>query len=152
MRIAGIDPGANGAICVLDSKDPGHIGLWGLKKNPIYETANWLHNQHVEAVWIEDVHSIHGTAAKSNFTFGKNLGYVTAISEIVTQGNFSRLVTPKVWQKYIGVNVKGPAIKIHVAQIAKSIYPAAIIHGPKGGLLDGYSDALMIAHYGLNHS
>lgn len=152
MRICGIDPGARGALCVLDSKDPAHISILDLHKTTIYDATLWLHNECVKVVWIEDVKSIFGMSARSNFGFGKNLGFVTAISEIITKGNFSRIVTPKVWQKYIGVSVKGKDIKIQVAQIGKSIYPTVNLHGPKGGLLDGRSDALMIAHYGLNHS
>ena len=36
-------------------------------------------------------------------------------------------------------------IKKEVADIASRLYPKAELHGPKGGLLDGRSDALMIA-------
>lgn len=56
-------------------------------------------------------------------------------------------VTPKKWQKFIGVTAKGDAIKKNVAEIAARLYPNAQLHGPRGGLLDGRSDALMIAHY-----
>ncbi len=152
MKICGIDPGVSGALCVLDSKDPGHVALFHLKKRTLYEAACWLHNEQPNVVWIEDVHSLPGMSARSNFGFGKSVGFVTALSEIITKGKFSRVVAPKVWQKYIGVSVKGTAIKTQVAQIAKSIYPTVNLHGPRGGLLDGLSDALMICHYGLNHS
>ena len=37
--------------------------------------------------------------------------------------------------------------KKHVASIAMQLYPKANLSGPKGGLLDGRADALMIAHY-----
>jgi hypothetical protein len=64
------------------------------------------------------------------------------------------VIRPKAWQKEIGVsvsrNLKGQArkkaIKNGVGEIAKRLYPSAVIHGPKGGLLDGRSDALMIGH------
>ena len=152
MRVCGIDPGANGAICVLDSHDPAHVALLDLGKVPIYTAVKWLHWYDVKTVWLEDVHSLHGMSAKSNFGFGRNLGIAVAISQIATQGEMAKLVTPKIWQKYIGVTVKGSkAIKKQVAEIAISLYPTAIIHGKKGGLLDGRSDALMIAHYGLNY-
>ena len=42
MNICGIDPGSNGAICVLDSQDPACIALLDLKKNSIYEVFDWL--------------------------------------------------------------------------------------------------------------
>ena len=151
MKVCGIDPGASGAMCVLDSQDPAHIALLDLKKHSIYDSAQWLHDQKVDIVWIEDVHSLFGMSAKSNFGFGRNLGYAIAISQIGTSGAIARTVAPKVWQKYIGVTVKGKAIKNQVAQIAASIYPSASLHGKLGGLLDGRSDALMLAYYGINH-
>ncbi len=151
MKVCGIDPGVNGAICVLDAMDPTYIELLDLSKHSIYETGNWLHTQKVNTIWIEDVHSLYGMSAKSNFGFGRNLGIVITLSEIVTAGKIVNKVTPKVWQKFVGVTVKGKAIKKQVAQIAKSLYPTANLYGKRGGLLDGRSDALLIAHYGIHH-
>ena len=92
-------------------------------------------------------------SAKSNFNFGKNLGVVTTISEIISKGDKSKIhtVTPKIWQQYIGVTKKGKHIKKNVADIAKKLYPNVEIHGKRGGLLDGRSDACMVAYYGLTH-
>jgi len=151
MRVCGIDPGNNGALCVLDTVDPSYIALLDIRKNTIYEVALWLHNQGVGPVFLEDVHSLFGMSAKSNFSFGRNLGVVITIAQIITKGQPSSYVTAKTWQKYIGVTAKGKAIKKDVAQIAAKLYPKAALYGPQGGLLDGRCDALMIAHYGINH-
>ena len=160
MRVCGIDPGATGAICVLDSHAPAHVALLDLKKHSNTDIYSWLHSQlrfRGSEIWVEDIHSMHGMSAKSNFGFGKNLGIVTAIAEI-TRGDAPKKhkptinkVTPKVWQKYIGVTAKGKAIKQQVAKIAQYLYPQAELHGKRGGLLDGRSDALMIAYYGLHN-
>lgn len=136
-------------MCVLDSSDPAYTAFLDLNKASIYDATRWLHQQQVDRVYREDVHSLFGMSAKSNFGFGRNLGIVIAIAEIVSRGKFPVKVTPKVWQKFIGVTVKGPAIKKQVAEIALQLYPTANILGKRGGLLDGRSDALMIAHYGL---
>ena len=72
------------------------------------------------------------------------------IYEIIKEDS-PKTVTPKVWQKYIGVTAKGKAIKKQVAKIAQYLYPQAELHGKRGGLLDGRSDALMIAYYGLHN-
>ena len=151
MRVCGIDPGVSGALCVLDEVDPAYVALLDLRKHSIYDATRWLVLQNVDVVWLEDVHSLFGMSAKSNFGFGRNLGIVIAISQIVTRGVEAKLDTPKVWQKYIGVTVKGKAIKQQVAQLAASLYPSAVLHGKQGGLLDGRSDALMLAYYGLKH-
>ena len=154
MLIAGIDPGTNGAIAVLDSSNPDSVALLDLKKNSICDTWNWLHTEGLalksSKIWVEDVHSMFGMSAKSNFGFGRNLGTVLTIAELLT-GKDPNTITPKIWQKYIGVTVKGKAIKKEVAKIAQGLYPNAELHGKRGGLLDGRADALMIAHYGLNH-
>lgn len=164
MLIAGIDPGTNGAIAVLDSQNPDSVDLLDLKNKSIIDIWDWLQadmpteydnlgyewsSRVLIKIWVEDVHSMHGMSAKSNFGFGKNLGIVTAIAEIAS--DTVNTVTPKIWQKYIGVTVKGKAIKKEVAEIAQGLYPNAELHGKRGGLLDGRADALMIAHYGLNH-
>ena len=161
MLIAGIDPGANGAIAVLDSENPDSVELLDLKKNTIFEVFDWMEGEISSfspgEIWIEDIHSMYGMSAKSNFGFGKNLGIVTTIAEII-QGEAPRrfkttikTVTPKIWQKYIGVTAKGKAIKQQVSKIAQYLYPQAELHGKRGGLLDGRSDALMIAYYGLHN-
>jgi Holliday junction resolvasome RuvABC endonuclease subunit len=151
MLIAGVDPGANGAIAVLDSSNPDSVALLDLAKVTPFDAYQWLHKQQPNSVWIEDVHSLYGMSAKSNFGFGKNLGIVTAIAKIAINGQAVKTVVPKVWQKYVGVTVRGKAIKKQVAEIANTLYPTANLYGKRGGLLDGRADALMIAHYGLHN-
>ena len=151
MRVCGIDPGTRGAICVLDSQDPTYIALLDLGKTTTFDTAQWLHAQKPDIVWIENIHGFPGMTAKSNFGMGRGVGKVHAIAEIATHGQEAKLVVAQVWQKFAGVTAKGKWIKKEVAQIATKLYPAASIRGKKGGLLDGRSDALMIAHYGLNY-
>ena len=153
MRLCGIDPGANGAIAILDSKNPDSVALLDLKKTTINNIHDWLHSQlrfRGSEIWVEDIHSMYGMSAKSNFSFGRNLGSILAITELL-KGIPPKTVTPKVWQKYIGVTAKGKAIKKQVAKIAQYLYPQAELHGKQGGLLDGRSDALMIAYYGLHN-
>ena len=151
MRVCGIDPGAKGAMCVLDSSNPAHTELLDLSTVTTFEAANWLHKQQPDIIYIEHVHSIFGMSAKSNFSFGIAVGGIQTIALIVKQGQHPKLVTPKVWQKYVGVTAKGKAIKKNVAELVQSLYPTAIIHGKRGGLLDGRSDAIMLAKYGLEH-
>jgi len=149
MKICGIDPGLNGAMCVLDSNDLSHIALLDLKTQSIYDSAKWLFNHKPDEVWLEDVHSLYGMSAKSNFGFGKNLGIAASIASIALEGKQYNRVTPKVWQKYTGITVKGKEIKQQVGTIVRAWYPSAQIFGSRGGLLDGRADSILIAHYGL---
>ena len=94
---------------------------------------------------IEDVHSLYGMSAKSNFSFGFNTGLITGI--IQSTGIGLDKVAPKKWQKEIGVKTKGKEIKAEVGQIATRLYPKVQLFTPRGRLEDGKSDSLMIAHY-----
>lgn len=144
----GVDPGAKGELCLLVPSL--NTMYWCSCSDPPNYIRDWItfHQKayHINHIMIEDVHSIFGMSAKSNFTFGYNLGFVTAICKTVGVGVSK--VTPKVWQKAIGVKSKGgKLIKEEVAEIASTLYPRAQMRGPKGGLQDGKSDSLMIAHY-----
>lgn len=145
----GCDPGAKGYYCLLA---PGGIhtvtDFISLSEKP--ENLHlWLHRQmatfNVQVVMHEKVHAIQGTAAGSNFKFGWNAGGPMFLSQ--TMKCTVDLVTPRKWQQHIGVTKKGKAVKANVAEICERLYPAANIRGPRGGLIDGKSDALCIAHY-----
>lgn len=98
---------------------------------------------------IEDVHSIFGSSAKSNFTFGFNTGLLHGI--IRSLGLPLDQVQPKAWQKHIGVKstVKGKDVKLAVADIVQKMYPSITseIYTPRYRLIDGRSDATGIASY-----
>jgi len=160
MVVIGVDPGASGALCSLDSctkeikfhSTPQSKNLF----DSIGAILNWLSTQHIPTiVAIEDVHSMGGMSAKSNFQFGRNLGLIEAL--IHSWSNQVEYVQPKVWQKACGISFiyperlkaikRGKIRKMTTAARALELYPGADIYGPKGGLKDGRSDALMIAHY-----
>ena len=142
----GIDPGKKGAICVL-IPEPKLIGFF----EPEYDQTTFrllngfCESYNVRVVMVEQVSSIRGASAGSNFTFGYNTGLVNMLATLLPTSH--DLVRPKAWQKKVGVTKKGPAIKKEVAAIAHRLYPDAELYGPRGGLLDGRSDALLIAHY-----
>lgn len=145
----GCDPGAKGAFCLLvpitkqiafmpTTAEPEDLIIWFGR---IQKQFNLI------VTMIENVASIPGASAKSNFEFGRNVGIVNTIPRCV--GVSIDLVRPKKWQKFVGVTgkAKDNTIKKDVAQICRRLYPKSEIYGPRGGLLDGRSDALMIAHY-----
>lgn len=143
----GIDPGAKGAYCLLVPSTK-QVAFYPTDNKPL-DTIEWFKKAmtqvDVAVAMIEDVHSLYGMSAKSNFSFGYNVGVVNIIPACV--GLSIDKVTPKVWQKFVGVKAKGKAIKHDVAGICDRLYPKAVIRGPRGGLMDGRSDSLMIAHY-----
>jgi len=147
VAILGIDPGIKGAVCLL-IPETGQVAFKDTTYAP-YLLGEWLReilNQYnVPICMIEDVHSIFGVSAKSNFNFGYNTGNITGI--VQCQGISVDKVAPKVWQKYLGVKKKGKEIKKEVASICNKLYPHVNIYGARGGLLDGRSDSLAISHF-----
>ena len=144
----GIDPGAKGAICSLseDGKDIDFIDFTG----DIPTISQWLATKiklnDIRMVMIESVHSVFGSSASSNFKFGVNVGIMHGI--VRGMGLPLDVVQPKKWQKSIGTTKKsGIELKKEIGDIARRLYPGCDIYTPRGRLLDGRSDALMIAHF-----
>jgi hypothetical protein len=161
MLLLGVDPGTQGALCLLDSvtgiskfhDTPNTKDIW----QSTHDIEDWLRVRPPFHIAIEDVHSMGGMSAKSNFQFGRNLGLVEAVTNLSDSENDVEYVQPKVWQKaceitFIYPHFASPAQKAKIRKKAtaarcKELYPKCEIYGPKGGLKDGRSDALMIAHY-----
>lgn len=146
----GIDPGAKGCIAVLF--EDGSVQFMDTDEHlsTILDFLREIDMEHnLSMCMIEDVHSIFGASAKSNFQFGFNVGTLHGIFKGIQLPLDT--VQPKVWQKHIGVKatVKGKEIKIAVAEIICSLYPKSIsdLYTPKKRLLDGRTDALAIAAY-----
>lgn len=145
------DPGKSGAFCFLCPENDEILFMDTTAKPKDLHTWLSFINQdyNLRVILIEKVHAIQGTSAGSNFSFGFNTGAVNGIAGTI--GCSLDHVTPKTWQKYLGVTAKGKAIKKNVAELIEQTYPQAEIRGPRGGLLDGRSDALGICHYASHH-
>jgi len=150
----GVDPGKKGAYCLLipEKKEISFIDGSVNQKDIFYSLQKIQKNTSIQSVCVEDVHSLYGMSAGSNFVFGRNVEIPNTILTILDIP--FHLVQPKVWQKYIGIIEKGKDIKPAVLQKCMEFYPdsVSLLHGKRGGLLDGRSDSLMIAHYAFKHS
>ena len=159
LAVIGADPGAKGAFCLLIPKTK-QIMFRNTTDNA-FELYQWFTQIDKEfnlaVCMVEEVGFIVGSAGKASVQFGRAIERVNILPEIAQVAIDS--VRPKAWQKFIGLvtpqNLAGPEnakkrkayIKQEVANIANRLYPKAPLYGPKGGLLDGRSDSLMIAHY-----
>lgn len=148
----GVDPGRKGALCALslpnkaiefhstpnDKVTNAEVYAWLCKRA-------WLR----PVIGVEAVRSLPGMSARSNFSFGYNLGNIETIISLVRHPWHQ--IPPKVWQKAVGIKFpkkySGPERKKITAERCLELYPGAEIYGPRGGLMDGRADALMIAHY-----
>lgn len=142
----GIDPGASGAIALIDEKQ--NIILledWPnseiLAANIIANISEYKNNNDIFAA-IEKAHSMPKQGVRSMFSFGQNYGIWKGI--LAANSISFREITPSTWQK--GVISKAQDKKPSLAA-ASRIFPTAELYGPKGGAKDGRADALLIADW-----
>lgn len=102
MKYIGVDVGKNGGIAILDGNR--NLQLYTIPKIKtkvdLPSLVNLINSLDDDSfVCIEDVHSIHGSSAKSNFEFGKIAG--TILGMVVYRELPYALVPPKTWQSEI---------------------------------------------------
>lgn len=104
MRVLGVDPGATGAMAMLDT------GLDGLvvvdmpfalinKRRVLNETvmADLLRLYQPDCAWVERVHSLPKQGVSSSFSFGMAYGMVRGA--LAALGVPTTLVTPQEWKR-----------------------------------------------------
>ena len=122
MKYIGIDPGSSGGVAYIDTEKNKHAAI----KMPVIKSVfdlnefskimrRLLSTDHHHVV-MEDVHSIFGMSAKSNFSFGKNVGNIEGVLASFS-AKYTK-VTPKVWQAEMwqGINI----VKINTGKKTKS--------------------------------
>lgn len=97
----GIDPGKNGGIAAIDSNCniilTSVMPLIVEELNSV-ELINLISFDDYDVkIALEDVHSIYGSSAKSNFEFGRILGGIESSLKVLRKPYVK--VQPKIWQK-----------------------------------------------------
>lgn len=146
MKYIGIDIGTNGALACLDESSLFYMLL---KEDWI----DYIRKQKGSLVMIEDLHSIYGSSAKSNFQFGVNNGLVMGALTALRIDYLK--VHPKLWQKEMWRGV--PPIlkngkvdtKATSLEAARLLYPTETFLATKRSTTphDGIVDAVLLAHY-----
>jgi hypothetical protein len=168
MKVSiGIDVGKDGGIAVLhNGRHMASFATPQTKDGDIDTKAlrniirDWIPiKAHELIIHVEDVHSIYGSSAKSNFQFGRSAGIIEGL--LVGLGLEFKLVAPKAWQVFAwdGVElIKKQSKKNKMVNDTKAIsIEAAKILFPDVCLLrnsrcstphTGIVDSLLIAAYG----
>lgn len=167
----GIDPGAKGAISLITSdktvllsqvvptvkgSTPPEVDYRALYE--IFENVMAIADDHQSPLVavIEDVHSIYGSSAKSNFSFGKVVGVKQAF--LVALEYDYKLIPPKKWQastiekQDIVKDAKGKKDnKLTAISAAKRLFPGVDLRKSSRATKDhdGKADSLLMAYYGL---
>lgn len=165
----GVDPGKSGAISVMDSNGKivyrAIMPLIGDDVNihELYKIFAGLKLDYELTLILEDVHSIFGSSAASNFTFGFVCGAIEAI--VISHSIKLIKVQPKSWQKEIWQNAdkcykpkkpeqKNPSLDTKATSLKAAIrmFPTFDFRKPNSlrsvNAHDGIVDAVLICEYG----
>jgi hypothetical protein len=139
--ICGIDPGAKGAIALLDD---GYAEIYDMpmlgKEVNGTEIADIFSEFKPAHIWLEQVNSF-GMGRTSAFNFGQQMGILKGVFQSLLIPY--TLVTPQKWQKHFS---KG-SDKDHSRLLATRLYPQ-LADKFKRKKDDGRAEALLIAKYG----
>jgi len=169
MAYIGIDPGKNGGIAIIRNDsirvfamptDSGELDVQAITKIFLDEKESG----EPVCCYLEDVHSIFGMSAGSNFQFGRVLGIIEGV--LGATGIVYAKVTPKVWQKEIWscvtpiANPTGKLLKSGLPHVkidtkgtslmaAQKLFPDVNLLATTRSKIphDGIVDALLIAEY-----
>ncbi len=146
----GIDPGSKGAMaCIVPTTGMIHLFSLNVSASNVKSIHAWLNEMSTEhrisTITVEGVHALSRVSAKSTFNFGFNTGFITSLA--LLQGVTVETVLPKIWQQALELPKKPE--KADIARRVMELYPELNhrLYGPRGGLHDGLSDAVGIAHY-----
>lgn len=155
MRVLGLDPGATGAIAMLDTDLAAlvvcdmpstlvKVGKQHRRQISEFWLADILRVYEPDAAWIERVHALPKQGVTSSFSFG--LSYGLARGVLAALGVPVQLVTPQEWKREFRL---GPD-KNEARIIAARLFPqnAACFTRVKD---DGRAEAALLALFGANH-
>ena len=140
MVYIGIDPGAKGSMCLISN---GKVVFKDFDLKEYSNTLKAFLDTDELMVAIEKVHAMPGQGVSSSFSFGQRLGELEGMLTALQIPY--ELVAPRDWQKACGIPAKSD--KKGIASVIQKLYPTAELYGNKGGLRDGRSDALGLAHF-----
>jgi hypothetical protein len=163
VRVAGIDPGQKGAICVVDSHTESIVFMCDMPTRPVkvgktirqrtdeadlYALIKMLIDVYdVTLMLIEDTGVGYGTSGTAK-TLGRCEGAITMACTMLEVRK--ELRTPGSWK----AKMRAPADKKLAVGRADELFPTqrALFRGPQGGLKDGRGEAALLALYGAKHA
>ena len=147
--IISCDPGHKGALAALTADgqliDVIDMPIFKINKKTYIDVrciANFLDKYEPDLIVTEDVHSQSSDSKQSVFTFGYNTGALESSLAAWAKNRCQiEYLSPQRWKRstgMIGKSKKAPT------QRCIEIYGPDPFTGPRGGLLDGRGDAVMI--------
>lgn len=155
MKILGIDPGAGGALAVLNTEDSSleifDMPVVEIKKGSTTKrhvsaqlVAELLRAKSIDHAFVEAVHAMPGQGVSSSFSFGRALGVLEgvlgALQIPVT------LVPPAVWLREMRTKIGKDGSRARAVELWPKY--AALFARKKD---DGRAESALLAAYGARH-
>lgn len=157
----GIDPGFSGAIAMMNALGTS-VRVWDM---PVRNTGEADRTREIDlpglkaifrqfagfprvAVGIEWPTTRPDEGAERSERFGRQKGYLEAFAYLHRLDTFK--IAPNLWKGRLGLDGKDIiGSNERAAKFFATFYPerSALIRGPRGGVLDGPMDALLICHF-----
>jgi len=154
MRIISVDPGANGAVAVIEND---YVDVHSLPECPIalFSLLKTLTAGAACVIGIENVGAMAGQGVSSMFKFGRSLGVIEGV--VGALGITPEYVSPQTWIKAypsIGAtkegledrNARRKAGKAEALRLAREFYPE-LTDKLKRQKDDGRADALLLGKF-----
>lgn len=147
MLIAGIDPGKEGGICILD--DNAQIVKLQVLRTVIVK--QFLQDAGCKLLWIEKAQPMGNESGKAMFNYGRDYGYL--LGTLAGSGIDINFVPPAVWT---GLLHKKSAVamthkKAASEYVARQLWPnESFLVNPRCRTAhDGLFESALIAYFGL---
>ncbi len=148
MIFCGIDPGQKGAVGIIDDEaqfygalDLPLLGNGEIDAATLFDT---LHGYCPDIVFLEKAQGMPGQGRTSIFNYGQGYGKLKAVIEIDSIPY--QEIHPTKWKRVFSLIGKDKSKKDSVAA-AEKMFPGVEFRTPRGRLLDGRAEALLLAQY-----
>lgn len=146
--VLGVDPGAEGGVALLCDDQPARV--WpchdGWEFNQILKTID-----RPTIVYVEEQASRPSQASNATHKAGQTFGEIIGV--LIAREIPYDFIRPTAWTKMLGIKPRQKtesvtAYKRRHAEVAARLYPHLNFYGPRGGVLDGLADAILVATAG----
>lgn len=137
----GIDPGKNGGIAYIDTKD-NISGTEPYSDKALIDLCDFSRNDNVICC-LEKVGAMPGQGVVSMFNFGQSVGYIKGVLEALRIPY--QEITPQKWKKEFGLT----SDKAKSAEVCRKLFPDTdLLATPRSRKPhDGMAEALLMAEY-----
>lgn len=152
MHVLGVDPGASGALAMIDTvlaalvvADMPYavVPVGAHRRKLVSETwlAETVRSWGPDVAWIERVHAMPKQGVSSSFSFGMHYGLVRGV--LAAAGVPIHLVTPQEWKRNFRLGPSKTSARVTAAQLFPS--NAGLFRRNKD---DGRAEAALLALFG----